>query len=98
MGLHDRLRVPLDVVEWTVRRTIQDDCLGRAGELAYFSFPALFPALLFFVALASFLPIPHLTDHALRALARFAPPDVLSILQDQLLQISKKGRDLLRSQ
>jgi membrane protein len=90
----DRLRVPLGwagVIRRTVQRTIQDDCLGRAGELAYFFFLSLFPALLFFVALASFFPIHQLTDQMLSALARFAPPDVLSIVHDQLLQISKNN-------
>jgi membrane protein len=90
----DRLRVPLNwvgVIRWTVQRTVQDDCLGWAGELAYFFFLALFPALLFFVALASFFPIHQLTDHMLIALARFAPPDVLSIVHDQLLQISRNN-------
>jgi membrane protein len=94
MGLLDRLRVRLawiDVFRRTVRRTIQDNCLGWAGELAYFFFLALFPALLFFVALASFFPVHQLTDHVLTALARFAPPDVLSIVRDQLLQISKNN-------
>jgi membrane protein len=94
MGLLDRLRVPLGwvgVIRRTVHRTIQDDCLGWAGELAYFFFLALFPALLFLVALASFFPIHQLTDQMLSALARFAPPDVLSIVHDQLLQISKNN-------
>ena len=31
----------------------------------------------------------RLTDHVLGALDRFAPPDVLSLIRDQLLQISK---------
>jgi membrane protein len=94
MGMLDRLRVPLGwvgVIRRTAQRTIQDDCLGRAGELAYFFFLALFPALLFFVALASFFPIHQFTDQMLSALARFAPPDVLSIVHEQLLQISKNN-------
>jgi membrane protein len=94
MGLLDRLRVPLGwvgVIRRTVQRSVQDDCLGWAGELAYFFFLALFPALLFFVALASFFPIHQLTDQILSALARLAPPDVLSIVHDQLLQISKNN-------
>src|ERR1700730_816102 len=40
---------------------------------------------------ASFFPIHHITDQILSALARFAPPDVLSIVHDQLLQISKNN-------
>ena len=92
MGLLDRLRVPLSwlsVIRRTSQRTLQDNCLGLAAELAYFFFLALFPALLFFVALASFFPIDRLTDHVLGALDRFTPPDVLSLIRDQFLQISK---------
>jgi membrane protein len=62
-----------------------------AAELAYYFFLALFPALLFFVALASFFPIHELPEEVLSALARFAPPDVLGIIRDQLLQISKNN-------
>ena len=67
MGLRDRLPVPLSwlgVIRRTSQRTLQDNCLGLAAELAYFFFLALFPALLFFVALASFFPIDRLADHA----------------------------------
>jgi len=94
MGLLDRLRVPLSwfgVIRRTSQRTLQDNCLGLAAELAYFFFLALFPALLFFVALASFFPIDRLTDHMLGVLDRFAPPDVLSLIRDQFLQISKNN-------
>jgi YihY family inner membrane protein len=79
------------VIRRTSQRTLQDNCLGLAAELAFFFFLALFPALLFFVALASFFPIDQLTAHALSALSRFAPPDVLSLIRDQFLQISKSN-------
>jgi uncharacterized BrkB/YihY/UPF0761 family membrane protein len=34
------------------RRTLDDDCLGLAGQLAFFSLLSLFPFLMFLVALA----------------------------------------------
>ena len=34
-----------------------DNCLGLAAQLAYYFFLALFPALLFLVALISFIPV-----------------------------------------
>jgi membrane protein len=34
------------------RRTFDDDCLGLAGQLAFFSLLSLFPFLMFLVALA----------------------------------------------
>src|SRR5471030_229665 len=79
----------LSVIRRTSQRTLQDNCLGLAAELAYFFFLALFPALVFFMTLASFLPIDRLTDHVLGALDRFAPSDVLSLIREQFLQISQ---------
>ena len=61
---------------------------GWAAELAYFFFLALFPALLFLVALASFFSHPQSVDGS-SGPCPFRPADVLSIVRDQLLQISK---------
>src|SRR5205823_8572736 len=55
---------------------------------SYF-FLALFPALLFFVALASFMPVVGLTDAVTAALARIAPQEVLDLVQGQLILIAK---------
>jgi len=62
-----------------------------AAELAYYFFLALFPALLFLVALASFFPIHQLTDQIVATFAGFAPGDVLALIRDQLQQISKNN-------
>src|SRR5581483_2109478 len=67
----------------------RDNLLGWAAELAYFSFLALFPALLFFVALASFFRVRDLTSYIVSAMAPFTPPDLLQILRDQLTQIAQ---------
>jgi len=72
----------------TVKESIQDGVTGLAAQLAYYFFLALFPALLFLVALASFFPLERLMDEITGALARFAPGDVLKIVQDQLTRIS----------
>jgi membrane protein len=66
-----------------------DNCLGLAAQLAYYFFLALFPALLFFVALASFFPVANLVDEITRALARVAPYEALKLIQDQLIKISQ---------
>lgn len=65
-----------------------DDCLGWAAELAFFWFLAFFPALIFVVALSSYIPVQDLVDGAVRALARVAPGDVLVIVREQLVQIT----------
>jgi membrane protein len=91
VGLLSTLRVPLswaEVRRRTIRSVIADNVLGWSAELAYYFFLALFPALLFFVALARFFPIHNFMDQILGALARFAPTEVLALVRDQLLQIS----------
>jgi membrane protein len=84
------LQVPLswpEVVKRTIKGTIDDNCLGLAAQLAYYFFLALFPALLFLLALASFFPSQLIQD-LLSSLAVVAPPAVLSIIRDQLTKIA----------
>jgi membrane protein len=89
------MRLPRSVGRWgeifarTGRAIYEDDCLGWAGELAFFWFLALFPALLFTVALASLLPVQQLVDAAVRGLARVAPLEVLTLVRGQLAQIAQ---------
>jgi len=73
----------------TFKETFADNCLGLAAQLAYYFFLALFPALLFLVALASFFPIANLMDAITGALARVAPYEALKLIQDQILKISQ---------
>ena len=46
----------------TAREVRADNCLNLAAQLAFYFFLALFPALLFLVALISFLPVNGLLD------------------------------------
>jgi membrane protein len=78
-----------EILERTGRAVYEDDCLGWAGELAFFWFLALFPALLFVVALAGSLPVQHLIDVVVGSLARAAPDDVLVLVRQQLVQIAQ---------
>src|SRR6185436_13019485 len=60
MGILKALRVPLgwkEIFKRLAGAVYKDNLFGWAAELAYYSFLALFPALLFFVALASFFPL-----------------------------------------
>lgn len=77
-----------EILERTGRAIYEDDCLGWAAELAFFWFLAIFPALLFVVALASSLPVQHLIDVVVNNLARVAPGDVLVLVREQLVQIA----------
>ena len=60
-----------------------------AAQLAYYFFFALFPALLFLLALASYFPITTLIDDMFRTLGSFVPPEVLTIITDQIKKISE---------
>lgn len=75
----------------TANEAMEDDVLGLAAQLAFYFFLALFPALLFLVALASFFQLGGMTERMIAALGQVAPPDVLQILQTQLQQISGSG-------
>jgi len=83
-----RLGEPLlDLLIKTAKEVIDDDCPGMAAQLSYYFALALFPALLFVVALASYLPYDVITD-VVNSMASFAPPDVLSIIRGQLESIA----------
>ena len=54
-----------------VARMLEDDIFGLAAQLSYYFFLALFPAILFLLAIASFFPLQNLTDDLGRALGPF---------------------------
>jgi membrane protein len=76
----------VELIKRTVKETIDDDCLSIAAQLAYYFALALFPALLFVVALASYLPY-NVVGDLVAALDPIAPPEVLEIIRKQLESI-----------
>lgn len=89
------LRVPLswtELIKRTVKEITADDLLNLAAQQAYYFFFALFPALLTFISIASFFPIDNLIGQIVGTLGRFAPPDVLRIIQDQITKISQSNQ------
>src|ERR1044072_3869596 len=66
----------------------RDNCLSLAAQLAYYFFFALFPTLLFLVALASYFPVSTLIDDMFRTLGGFMPPEALSLITGQITKIS----------
>jgi membrane protein len=62
--------------------------LGLAAQLSYYFFLALFPAILFGLALASFFPLSNLTDDIGRALGPFVSPEILELIQDQMRRLA----------
>jgi membrane protein len=77
---------PVELVKRTVKEVIDDDCVSIAAQLSYYFALALFPALLFIVALASYLPY-NTVNEVVNALAPIAPPEVLEIIRKQLESI-----------
>ena len=69
--------VPLswpELARRTWREVIDDDVLGLAAQLSYYFFLALFPAILFLLAVASFFPLSNITDDVGRSLGPFVSP------------------------
>jgi membrane protein len=77
-----------ELLKRTAKETMADDALGLAAQLAYYFFLALFPAILALLALASFFPIHNFTDQVTATLGRFAPPEMLSLIREQLTNLS----------
>lgn len=96
MQVYQRMLAGFDVpIGWgellkrTVRDTQRDNGLGLAAELAYYFFLALFPALLFLIALTSFLPAEDLAGRVVTLLQGTAPEQVIQIIRNQLIQIGQ---------
>lgn len=72
----------------TWREVIADDVPGLAAQLSYYFFLALFPAILFLLALASFFPLSNVTDDVARSLGPFVSPQVLELIQEQMRRLA----------
>jgi membrane protein len=81
---------PIPVHE-VVRRTLaefgDDNVLGLAAQLAFYFFLALFPALLFLVALIGQLPVDRAMTALLAAFGSVAPRELIELLRTQLDQL-----------
>jgi membrane protein len=76
------------VIDRTVREISEDNCLGLAAQLAFYFLLALFPALLFLVALIGYLPVENALDELLVTLGSVAPRQLVELLRAQLAQIA----------
>jgi membrane protein len=88
------LRVPLgwtDLAKRTFNEALADDIFDLAAQQAYYFFFALFPALLFVIAIASFFPLQTLINDAVAMMAQFAPQAVTDILTQAMTSLSKQN-------
>ena len=78
-----------EVVKRTIKEIGDDNCLGLAAQLAFYFLMALFPALLFLVALIGYLPVENALSELLSALGAVAPQELVRLLRGQLAQIAE---------
>src|SRR5262249_17788854 len=93
-GMLAHLRVPLgwaDLLKRTVKGAFADNVFDLAAQQAYYFFFALFPALLFVIAIASFFPLPSVIDDAVGLLSRFAPQAVKEIIISAMAALSQQN-------
>jgi len=85
-------RVP---IPWSavLRRTLteigEDNCFGLAAQLAFYFLLALFPALLFLVALIGYVPVENALTELLVAVATVAPHELVELLREQLARVAE---------
>jgi membrane protein len=78
-----------DVAKQSIREINEDNCFGLAAQLAFYFLLALFPALLFLVALLGYLPIENAAAELIATLATFVPDEIVMLLREQLDQIAR---------
>ena len=89
-----QLRVPLnwtDLLKRAAKGAWADNVLDLAAQQAYYFFFALFPALLFVIAVASFFPLATLIDQVVAMMSRFAPKDVVDIITGAMKSLSDQN-------
>jgi membrane protein len=78
-----------ELLKRTAKETQSDNGLGLAAQLAYYFFLALFPTLLFLIALAGAFATQGLVTRVVDLLAGAAPPDVVAIVREQLISLAQ---------
>ena len=75
----------------------EDDCFGRAAQLAYYFLFALFPFFLVLTTLLGYLPVPNLLDRLMETLAEMLPGEALRLVQDNVRELVTNQRGGLLS-
>jgi membrane protein len=86
-----------DLGRRVIREIQEDDCLGRAAQLAYYFLFALFPFFLVLTTLLGYLPVPNLMDRLMEMLAGILAGDALQLVQDNVREIVTSQRGGLLS-
>jgi membrane protein len=80
-----------------IHEMLQDDCFGRAAQLAYYFLFALFPFFLMLTTLLGYLPVPNLMDRILEMLGQMLPGEALQLVQENVRDLVTKPRGGLLS-
>jgi membrane protein len=75
----------------------EDDCFGRAAQLAYYFLFALFPFFLVLTTLLGYLPIPNLMDRLMEMLGQMLPGEALQLVQQNVYDLITNQRSGLLS-
>jgi membrane protein len=86
-----------DLVRRVIHEIQDDDCLGRAAQLAYYFLFALFPFFLVLTTLLGFLPLPNLMDRLMEMLGQMLPGDALRLVQENVHDLFTNPRGGLLS-
>jgi membrane protein len=78
-----------DVIRRTVKEIGEDNCFGLAAQLAFYFLLALFPALLFLVALIGYVPVENALTELLVAVGTVAPRELVELLHEQLARVAE---------
>lgn len=81
-----------ELLKRTWKETQADDGFGLAAQLAYYFFLALFPALLFVIAIAGLFADAGLISRLVDVMSGAVPPDVVAIIREQLTMIAQGGQ------
>jgi len=77
------------IAKATVTAVVDDHCVGLAAQLAYYFLLALFPALLFVVAMVGYFPIQNAMNELLTIVGRVAPRALIDLLAAQLQELER---------
>jgi membrane protein len=94
-GLHNTS--PIELLKRSVRDFLKDDMPTYSAALAYGALFALFPFLIFLIALLGFLNIPEFFDWLLEQGQTALPADAFGMLEDVVTQIQGQARGGLLS-
>ncbi len=88
---------PKGFIKEFIRRFLDSDLAGIAAELSYYFLFAIFPFLVFLVALTAYLPLQDTVQEWLGRMSRFMPKEAMGIITDHLEGLFNQQRPNLLS-